>query len=155
MTDPEMNVFAVKNMARPLLVLSMMLFGSGLAGCVGVFDPEVDATSSVAPRVLALVEANRAFPRWEDFPKETPALEPGQVATRVNTLRATGGALAGEVGRLEWTLGDPAALEREVAARMDATEVSPASIQTTADIEARAAALRARAAAPPPIDRPR
>lgn len=155
MTDPEMNVCARKKILRPVLLAAMLAGGVCLSGCVGAFDPQVDAASPVAPRVVALVEANRSYPRWEDFPKATPAPEPVQVAARVNTLRATGGALAGEVERLEWTLGDAEAFQRDVAARIAATPVSPEAVQTTEDIEARAAALRARATAPPPIDRPR
>lgn len=154
MTDPEMNARVSKKMDRPVLVLAALAGGLTLTGCVGAFDPEVDAASPIAPRVVALVEANRTYPRWEDFPKATPVPEPVQVAARVNTLRATGGALAGEVERLEWTLGDAEAFQREVAARIAATPVSPEAVQTTEDIEARAAALRARAAPPPPIDRP-
>lgn len=137
-------------------MMATVVVAGGLAsGCAGAFDPAVDASSPVAPRVVALVEANRTFPRWENFPKAEAPPEPVHVAARVNTLRATGGALAGEVERLEWTLGDPAAYEREVAARINATQASPEAIQTTADIEARAAALRDRAKAPPPIDHPR
>ena len=150
-----MNVFAPKKMSRPVLIAAAVLCSGMLSSCAGAFDPAIDASSPVAPRVLALVEANRTYPRWENFPKAEAPPEPVQVAARVNTLRATGGALAGEVERLEWTLGDPAAFEREVAARIDATQASPESIQTSADIEARAAALRDRAKAPPPIDRPR
>ena len=150
-----MNVFAPKKVSRPILIAAAVLNSAMLSSCAGAFDPAVDASSPVAPRVLALVEANRTYPRWEDFPKAEAPPEPVQVAARVNTLRATGGALAGEVERIEWTLGDPAAFERDVAARIDATQASPESIQTSADIEARAAALRDRAKAPPPIDRPR
>ncbi|CAN5393013.1 hypothetical protein BH10PSE1_BH10PSE1_20510 [soil metagenome] len=155
MTDPEMNVRALKKMSRPIMFATAALGSLAISGCVGAFDPEVNAASPVAPRVVALVEANRSYPRWEDFPKTEAPPEPAQIAGRVNTLRATGGALAGEVERLEWTAGDPETLQRDVAARIDATEASPASIETTAAIEARAAALRARAAAPPRIDRPR
>ncbi len=150
-----MNVFAPKKMSRLILIAAAVVSTGLLSSCAGAFDPAVDASSPVAPRVLALVEANRTFPRWQDFPKAEAPPEPVQVAARVNTLRATGGALAGEVERLQWTLGDPAAFEREVAARINASQPSPESIQTTADIEARAAALRERAKAPPPIDRPR
>lgn len=150
-----MNVFAPKKMSRPILIAAAVVGSGLLSSCAGAFDPAVDASSPVAPRVLALVEANRTFPRWQDFPKAEAPPEPVQVAARVNTLRATGGALAGEVERLQWTLGDPAAFEREVAARVNASQPSAEAIQTTADIEARAAALRERAKAPPPIDRPR
>lgn len=155
MTGPEMNVRVLKKMSRPILIATAVASSGLLASCAGAFDPAVDTSSPVAPRVLALVEANRTYPRWEDFPKAEAPPEPVQVAARVNTLRATGGALAGEIERLEWTLGDPAAFERDVAARVDATEASAASVETSEAIDARAAALRERAKAPPPIDRPR
>ena len=153
MTDPEMNVRAPKKMFRPVVVLAgVTLCAVGLAGC-GSFDPAMDAASPLAPRVQALVEANRTYPRWENFPATTPAPEPAQLAAQVNTLRATGGALAGEVSRIEWTLGDPEAFQRDVTARLDAAQMSPASAQTNSDIEAYAARLRERAKAPPPVDR--
>lgn len=155
MSAGEMNVFALKKMVRPCLVAGAALGAGALSACAGAFDPEVDPTSPLAPRVQALVAANRSYPRWEDFPRAEAPPEPVQVATRVNTLRATGGALAGEVSRIEWTLGNAADFEREVASRVDAAQASPESIETTEQIEARAAALRERAKAPPPIDRPR
>ena len=78
---------------------------------------------------------------------------PAQIAQQVNTLRATGGALAGEVSALQWHNGDSAAFEREVAARVAATPVAPATAQSAAEIEAYAQTLRNRAKAPPPISR--
>jgi hypothetical protein len=153
MTDPEMNVRALKKMSRPILIAAAISIAGGLSGCAAGFDRDVDASSPVAPRVVALVEANRGFPRWEDFPKAEAVPAPGDVATRVNALQATSGSLAGEVSRLQWSSVDPEAFQREVAARVDAAQASPASIETSAQIEARAAALRARAVAPPPIAR--
>lgn len=133
---------------------ALLFATAGLTGCVGSFDPVTDATSPVAPRVQALVDANRTYPRWENFPtspRDLPA--PVEVAARVNTLRATGGALAGEAARIEWTLGDPVAFEAEVNSRIDASRMAPVTARTAAEVEAYAAALRARAKAPPPIDR--
>ena len=127
MTGSEMNARVVKKMMRPMLMASAALgLASGLSACVASFDPETDASSPLAPRVQALVDANRTYPRWEDFPRSSePVPPPAQVAQQVNTLRATGGALANEVSTLQWTNGDPAALERDVAARIAATPVSP------------------------------
>lgn len=150
-----MNVCALKKMIRPAAAASLVLGAGALSACAAAFDPAMDPSSPLAPRVQALVEANRSYPRWEDFPRAEAPPEPVQVAARVNTLRATGGALAGEVSRIEWTLGDAGEFEQQVAARVDAAQASPESIETTEQIEARAAALRERAKAPPPIDRPR
>ncbi len=126
-----------------------------LGGCVGAFDPEADASSPLAPRVQALVDANRGYPRWADFPKSPTDLPTTvEVASRVNTVRATGGALAGEVSRIDWTLTDPEAFARDMEARVAAAQPAPATVQTQAEIEALAERLRRRAAPPPPITRP-
>lgn len=150
-----MNAPPAKKMMRPMiLALAGLSAATGLSGCVGAFDPETDVSSPVGPRVQALVDANRAYPRWENFPPSPQNLtQPVELAARVNTLRATSGALAGEVDRLEWTLGDPADFLRDVDSRMDASRMSPITARTSAEIEAYAAALRARAKAPPPIPR--
>ena len=144
-------------MMRPRLTAGIALgvaLALGLSACVGKFDPVTDASSPLAPRVQALVDANRTYPRWEDFPRSSdPVPPPAQVAQQVNTLRATGGALTNEVSTLQWQNGDPAALERDVAARVSATPVSPDAARTAAELDAYAQSLRDRAKAPPPIGR--
>lgn len=141
--------------AKKIIGLALAaIFAAGASGCAGSFDPSTDATSPIAPRVQALVDANRTYPRWADFPKtSTDTPQPIEVAARVNTLRASGGALAGEASRIDWTLGDPVAFANEVNARVDAQQIAPVSAETQAEIEAFAAALRRRGTAPPPIDR--
>ena len=127
---------------------------TGLTGCAGAFAPETDPTSAVAPRVQALVDANREYPRWEDFPRSSAPVAAIDVALQVNTLRVSGGALAGEVARLQWTeTGDPAAYAARTRARVDAVPVSPVTAETLAEIEAFANRNRERGRAPPPIDR--
>lgn len=150
-----MNAPLAKKMMRSMIpALAGLSAAAGLSGCVGAFDPATDASSPVAPRVQALVDAHRVYPRWEDFPPSPQNLpQPVELAARVNTLRATSGALAGEVERLEWTLGDPVEFEREVNRRIDASHMSPVTARTAAEIEAYAASLRERAKAPPPIPR--
>ena len=155
MTTPEMNARLMKKMMRPMFTAATVVGLAGsLAACAGSFNPETDASSPVAPRVQALVDANRVYPQWENFPRSSePVPQPAQIAQQVNTLRATGGALAGEVSALQWQNGDSAAFEREVAARVAATPVSPDTARTAAEIETYAQALRNRAKAPPPIRR--
>ena len=150
-----MNARVMKKMMRPMFTAATVVGLAGsLAACAGSFNPETDASSPVAPRVQALVDANRVYPQWENFPRSSePVPQPAQIAQQVNTLRATGGALAGEVSALQWQNGDSAAFEREVAARVAATPVSPDTARTAAEIEAYAQTLRNRAKAPPPISR--
>ncbi len=148
MTASEMNASLSKKM------FLCAALATGASGCAVAFDPVTDPTSPVAPRVQALVDANRVYPRWEDFPKapvDLPA--PVEVAARVNTLRVTGGALAGEVSRIEWTLQDAEAFERDVAARVAASQPLPATARTAEEIEAFAQSLRDRGRAPPPVPR--
>ena len=150
-----MNARVMKKMMRPMFTAATVVGLAGsLAACAGSFNPETDASSPVAPRVQALVDANRVYPQWENFPRSSePVPQPAQIAQQVNTLRATGGALAGEVSALQWQNGDSAAFEREVAARVAATPVAPDTVWTAAEIEAYAQTLRNRAKAPPPISR--
>ncbi|MFN3667752.1 MAG: hypothetical protein ACK4VY_00420 [Brevundimonas sp.] len=126
----------------------------GLTACAAAFDPATNAASPVAPRIQALVDANRAYPDFADFPRREPVPEPIAIAAQVNTLRATSGALAGEVSRLDWqTTGDPEAYAAEVRARVDSVTVDPVTAQTQAEIEAFVQRSRERGRAPPPVDR--
>lgn len=136
-------------------VVAAAVTSAGLTACVGAFNPQTDPTSPVAPRVQALVDANREYPRWADFPKSLePEPDPAVIAAEVNTLRVTSGALAGEVSRIEWTLNeDPAAFAEGVRARVDAVQVAPVTQNTAAEIEEFARRVRERGRAPPPIPR--
>lgn len=136
-------------------IMAAALFSAGLGGCIGSFNPETDASSPIAPRVQALVEANREYPRWEDFPRSLePLPDPVAIAAQVNTLKATGGALAGEVAAIDWqTTGDPETFAAEVQARIDATQVAPVTQETQAELEEFARRTRERGRAPPPVDR--
>ncbi|MDI1326418.1 MAG: hypothetical protein PSV23_06420 [Brevundimonas sp.] len=132
-----------------------VLLTGGLTACAGAFNAETDASSPVAPRVQALVDANREYPRWADFPRVTePVPEPVAIAAQVNTLRVTGGTLAGEVSRIDWQeTGDPAAYAAEVRARVDAVPVAPVTAGTQAEMEEFIRRTRERGRAPPPVDR--
>ena len=100
------------------------------------------------------MDANRTYPRWEDFRRSSePLPEPVEVASRVNSLRGKGADLTAEAARLDWQTGDPVALAAEVTGRIDARAIAPATAETQAEVEAFAARTRQRGAAPPPIDR--
>ncbi|RZJ02998.1 MAG: hypothetical protein EON89_13170 [Brevundimonas sp.] len=132
-----------------------VLLTGGLTACASAFDPATDASSPIAPRVQALVDANRQYPRWEDFPKVTEPLPvPVAIAAQVNTLRVTNAGLAGEVSRIDWQeTGDPAAYAAEVQARVNAVPVAPVTAETQAEMDAFIARTRERGRAPPPVDR--
>jgi len=136
-------------------VMSAIVASGGLTACVGSFDPVTDASSPVAPQVQTLVDANREYPVWADFPKSSqPLPEPVVIAAEVNTLRVTSGALAGEVSRIDWQItDDPAEFAAEVQARIDAVPVAPVTRETQAEIEAFVQRTRERGRAPPPVDR--
>ncbi len=151
MTGPEMNARQTKKMGGSLLALATV---TGLGGCVGTLNPATDSASPIAPRIQTLVDGNRAYPRWVDFPRSSdPLPEPVEVAARVESLRGAGETLAGEAARIEWTLGDPVAFAAEVNSRIDAQAMAPVTAETQAEVEAFAERTRQRGAAPPPIDR--
>ena len=153
MTGVEMNVF----LSKKTILLAMTGLLSPVGGCVGSFDPQTDATSPLAPRIQQLVDANRDYPRWADFPAApTDVPQPAQVAANVSTLNADSGALAGQVAQIDWTMdSDPTAFIESIRQRFDPAKMAPIGAQTPEEVEAFAEALRRRAAAPPPIDRPR
>ena len=136
-------------------VLSVVVATTALTACVGAFDPETDPTSPVAPRVQALVDANREYPRWADFPKSPePEPAPALIAARVATLETTGGELAQAAARFEWlSTGDATAFAESVRERVAAVQVAPVTEQTAAEIEEFARRTRERGRAPPPVDR--
>lgn len=141
-----------RKIAATLIALAA---GGGVSACAASFDPRTDATSPVAPRVQALVDANREYPRWDDFPRASePLPAPMAIAARVNTLRIGGGALAGEVSRIDWqNSDDPVAFAADVQARIDSISVAPATAETLAEMEAYLRRARDRGRAPPPIQR--
>ncbi|WP_234989335.1 hypothetical protein [Brevundimonas sp. SH203] len=124
-----------------------------LAACSGGLSARTDATSPLAPRVQELVDSNRHYPRWEDFPAAPTGLpDVRQVAADARRLQADNATLTGEIARIDWTLNDPAALAAQITARVAAAPVSPDAARTQAEIEAFAQSLRDRAKAPPPLD---
>lgn len=153
MTGVEMNVFLSKKMILP--AMTGLLLATG--GCVGSFDPQTDMTSPVAPRVQELVDAHRQYPRWADFPATPTDLpQPAQVAANVQALNTDSSTLTSQVAGIDWTMdSDPAAFVESINRRFDPARMAPIGAQTPEEVEAFAAALRRRAAAPPPIDRPR
>jgi len=121
---------------------------------VGVFDPQTDPTSPVAPRIQSLVDANRAYPSWSDFPSAPRDLpDAAVVATRVAGLSTRGAALDSDAARIEWTLGDAETIARDANSRIDASILSSGTARSVEEIEAFAEELRRRAQPPPPIPR--
>lgn len=153
MTGVEMNVFLSKKTMASAMTGLLLFTG----GCVGSFDPQTDATSPLAPRIQELVDQRREYPRWADFPvTPTDLPQPAQVAANVQALNADSGALARQVAGIDWTLSDdPTAYVESITRRFDPAKMAPIGAQTPEEVEAFAETLRRRAAAPPPIDRPR
>ena len=135
--------------------LSVAAATAALGACAGALEAQTDPTSPVAPRVQALVDANREYPRWADFPRSLePEPEPAVIAARVATLETTSGELAAAAARIEWlTDVDATTFAESVRARVEAVEVAPVTAETAAEIEAFARQARERGRAPPPIAR--
>lgn len=149
-----MNALFCKKTKLHLVVLTVLGGGLTLSGCGAAFSAKTDPNGPLAPRIAALVDANRHYPRWTDFPNAPQDLPPPtQIAANVRAMEGKGSALGGEVSRIDWTLDDAEALAARTRAQVGAVPTSPDSAQTAEDIEALAQSLRDRAKAPPPIDR--
>ena len=137
-----------------MILIAAAAIATPLSGCVGASASKTEAVSPLAPRIQELVDANRRYPRWEDFPAAPADLPPvTQVASNVQRLQGDSATLTSEIARIDWTLGDAEALAAETRAAVNAVPVSPDAVRTQADIEAFAQSLRDRAKAPPPLDR--
>ncbi|MFA4899846.1 MAG: hypothetical protein WC563_10000 [Brevundimonas sp.] len=137
-----------------MILIAAAAIATPLSGCIGASASKTEAVSPLAPRIQELVDANRRYPRWEDFPAAPTDLPPvTQVASNVQRLQGDSATLTSEIARIDWTLGDAEALAAETRAAVNAVPVSPDAVRTQADVEAFAQSLRDRAKAPPPLDR--
>ena len=155
MTGAEMNWHALEKsafgMAAAVVASVSML---GLSGCAASFSPATDPQSPLADRVETLVDANRGYPRWENFPAASGAgLTTEQVTERVDGLGRTGSALERQVAAMVWALNDPEAFAIATAARVDPARAAPIAQKSAAEIEEFARELRERGRAPPPVPR--
>ncbi len=149
MTGPEMNASAWKKTA--VLVAAGAIVALG--GCRTALDTAESADPANDARIAEIVNANRTYPRWEDFPRRgTDAPTVDQVRAEVGALRADGAALQGQVAAMP-AIDDQAGFETEVRARVDAVPVSPDAQRTREQLDAFARDLRARTRAPAPLPR--
>jgi len=157
MSVTEMNALLLKKTGWTAAWGMALSSAVALGGCVSAFEPKTDPTSPLAPRIQKLVDENRQYPRWADFPRtSTPLPAPAEIAAEVGRLENRNTALTAEMARIDWTLdSDPAAFVESINRRIDASQMSPQTLRTAEEVEAYAEELRQRAKAPPPIDRPR
>lgn len=152
MTRDEMNGRYTKKMTGRILAVFAPAFVL-LSACAGAFEADRGDTPPDA-RVQALVDENRQYPQWSEFPKASGEV-PGarDIAARVEALSSANVRLAGDVGRLTWSFDDPVGFEAQVRERLAAVPPSPDSARTLQQLEAWAEDLRRRGEAPPPIGR--
>ena len=147
MTGLKMNASAMK-------ILAISAVCAGLAACGSRFAAETEATSPLSGRIQGLVDANREYPRWADFPgMPTDVPQPEAIAAQVAGLDRTGQALDQSVAAIDWNLTeDPNAWAAGVRSRVEGARMSVGTARTAAEIEAFAQSLRERSEPPPPID---
>lgn len=146
-----MNAYLVKFSLRAIAVVAG---GAAVTACAT--NPQTDPTSPLAPRIDQIVDEKRDYPRLEDFPA-APVNVPDAAYVRgaVVQLRQDQSVLGQQVAAIDWTLTESAEeYLADIRARMARDQVEIPSSSTPAEIEAFAEALRQRAKAPPPIDRP-
>lgn len=146
----DMNVNLVKFVSRPVAALTIC---GALSACA--FNPPTDPASPLAKKIDSTVTASNSYPRWQDFPAAPVNLpDAAYVRGAVTGLETSQSALNAQVAAIDWQLGDADQYVRAVRERLAADGVEIPTANTPAEIEAFAASLRARAKAPPPIDRP-
>jgi len=64
MTGLKMNASAMKNAARAAVMGGLLLSGA----CAAPFQAAMDPQAPLSDRIQHLVDVNRAYPRWADFP---------------------------------------------------------------------------------------
>ncbi|MFC0632726.1 hypothetical protein [Brevundimonas balnearis] len=133
-----------------------LLAAATLGACASAVAPssEGSAPPQLSARVQALVDANRSYPRWADFPPAPTGLPSDvEIAAAVASQRAEQAALTRDVAAIDWSLEDPEAFAAATRERVDQTRVAPITQQTRETLDAWAEALRERGRAPPPIRR--
>ena len=150
MTGLKMNAPAMKKAALAAVMGGLFLTGA----CAAPFQAPVDPEAPLSDRIQGLVDANRDYPRWADFPAApTDVPQPGVIASRVAGLEQTGQAVSQSAAAIEWTfVDDPDAWAASVRDRVEGARMSLGTARTAAEVEAFAQALRERAEPPPPID---
>jgi hypothetical protein len=126
---------------------------AGLSGCASMdpFEREVDPSSPAAAEVRRVVDAQREYPRWSEFPKAPQDVpQPAEFAVQVASLQQSQNALMADAARIEWYLtGDTSAWARVARSAIDPQYAQPAPPNAAAEAEAWARALRERAVPPP------
>lgn len=152
MTLPEMNVHVVKNS----LVLSALCLGGAVLLSACAFDPVTDPSSTIDGRIDSLVAGNASYPKWSDFPaKPEPMPAASYIQAEVQKLELADARLTQEVASVDWQLdGNAENFVNEVRAKMAQIPVEAPTAESVAEVDSYAERLRARAMAPPPVDRP-
>lgn len=152
MTVPDMNAQQAKKWAMTGLGLAA---GLSLAACATPGAPtDGETVAPLSPRIVALIDANRHYPEWRNFPRQgTPPPSTTEVAANVTALNSASSQAAAEVAAIDWTLDDPEGFARRIAEDIASRPIAPATLQTREEVEAFAQGLRDRGRAPPPVPR--
>ena len=145
-----MNAWAMKNPAFAAVVGISLLGGA----CAAPFQTRTHPDSPLSARIQAMVDENREYPRWADFPAAPTDVPNAEViSTQVTALGRTGEALGQSAAAIEWTFtDDPDAYAASVRRRVEGARTSIDTARTAAQVEAFARSLRERSQPPPPID---
>lgn len=151
MTGPEMNARTWKKTVSGAGFAVLATLG----GCQTALDVAESPDPGDTVRIAEVVNANRVYPRWEDFPRAgTDGVSPAQVRAEVGALKSGAAELETRVAAIDWTGLDAGVITADVRARLSGVPVSPDAARTREDVEAFARDLRERARPPAPINRP-
>lgn len=130
---------------RPVCILAVLLFAAPMAQA-----QSQTAADETTPFQLSAPLNTK--PRWAEFPAPPEGVPtPAEIKLRVNAQLAKRRQLNAETAALVWDKQEPDAIAAEAKGHLDPAYLQPVDpIMTPQQIDAFAAALRAKAA-PPPI----
>jgi len=128
---------------RPVCIAAVLVFAAPVAQAQ---SQDGDAAAPVRPSAPL-----NTMPRWSEFPGAPEAVPtPAEIRLRVNAQLAKRQELDTAVAGLVWDKQEPEAIAAEAKGHIDPAYLQPIDpVMTPQQIDAFAAALRARAAPPP------
>lgn len=127
----------------------VLLLWLPLAACSSV---DVHGSSNLPADQQSIVDANRQYPTFREFPQATGPFDPARdVAMPVAALNSGRQALGESIAALSWDAADAAALAGIVRARLRAAGAPPEPVVSQEALQESLARARQRGAAPPPV----
>ena len=131
----------------------VLMLGGSLGACTSLASTRTPQ-APLAQEQQAIVEANRGYPSFADFPQ---GLEPvpgdAVIKQEVAALSAEQAELAQAAAELGWQTAEPMILARELADRIQRAGAAPEAVDSQEAVRDFLRRARERGQAPAPVDR--